>query len=58
MLYVVPCLNTYDFCVGMMRGVYGYMDMMSEWRGLWSTHVLPILIDLNNTGLVVYSIIS
>jgi hypothetical protein len=33
-----------------------YMDMMSEWRGLRSTRVLPILIDLNNTVLVVYSL--
>ena len=36
-----------------------YMDIWIWWaslRGLWNTHVLPILIDLKNTVLVVYSL--
>jgi hypothetical protein len=44
-LYVVPCLNTYDLCVGIMCGVYGYDERVA--RFIWSTSscFLHILIE-------------
>lgn len=52
MLYVVPCLNTYEFCVGMMCGVYGYDERVARFM---ESYVLPICLLLLNTT-VLYSL--